>query len=269
MPTATDSKHKIFIDRDGPLFRYILNFLRNKSLNLPDTFAEFAQLRQEADFYQIEPIVTYLDSLNPAKLGKHLSSSTSSLLSSNPTEIESAKSTNKTSYFTIVSKLNQGTVETITGSIKILTALSSLDANSKRFLNCLFTNQNSSTSAPSHTSSSSTGQNPCNLDSFICEFKFMHEEKLVCCKPCNEAKQSSLNQLVVRAAKRYAITTGYWDDMFYLAIESGAPNREQLSSILTEKFNCKLLSSCLSDRRASYDDNAPTNLVERWAFNLS
>ena len=61
IPTATDIKQRIFIDRDGPLFRYILNFLRDKRLNLPENFTEYAQLRQEADFYRIEPIINHLD----------------------------------------------------------------------------------------------------------------------------------------------------------------------------------------------------------------
>ena len=33
-----DSKGRVFIDRDGVLFRYILDFLRNGRLILPDKF---------------------------------------------------------------------------------------------------------------------------------------------------------------------------------------------------------------------------------------
>ena len=33
-----DSKGRIFIDRDGVLFRFILDFLRNGTLILPDNF---------------------------------------------------------------------------------------------------------------------------------------------------------------------------------------------------------------------------------------
>ena len=31
-----DSKGRVFIDRDGRLFRYILNYLRNEYLTIPD-----------------------------------------------------------------------------------------------------------------------------------------------------------------------------------------------------------------------------------------
>jgi hypothetical protein len=48
-----DSKNRIFIDRDGVLFRYILDFLRNKRLSLPENFAERDRLRVEADYYRL------------------------------------------------------------------------------------------------------------------------------------------------------------------------------------------------------------------------
>jgi len=46
-----DSKNRIFIDRDGVLFRYILDYLRNKKLSLPENFSERDRLRVEADYY--------------------------------------------------------------------------------------------------------------------------------------------------------------------------------------------------------------------------
>ena len=48
-----DSKNRIFIDRDGVLFRYILDFLRNKRLSLPENFAERDRLRVEAEYYRL------------------------------------------------------------------------------------------------------------------------------------------------------------------------------------------------------------------------
>ena len=48
-----DSKNRIFIDRDGILFRYILDYLRNKKLSLPENFSERDRLRVEAEFYQL------------------------------------------------------------------------------------------------------------------------------------------------------------------------------------------------------------------------
>lgn len=64
--------------------------------------------------------------------------------------------------------------------------------------------------------------------------------------------------------KKIGITTGYWEDMFYLTLESAVPNREQLCSIMSEKHNAKLLSSSVCDRRSSYDENSTSTLVERW-----
>ncbi|XP_016840419.1 BTB/POZ domain-containing protein KCTD16 [Nasonia vitripennis] len=46
-----DAKGKYFVDRDGVLFRYVLDFLRNQALVLPEGFRERARLRQEASFY--------------------------------------------------------------------------------------------------------------------------------------------------------------------------------------------------------------------------
>ena len=60
IPTAQDGGGSFFIDRDGKLFRYILNFLRNDKLTLPENFAELVQLREEVDFYQIEPMLKAL-----------------------------------------------------------------------------------------------------------------------------------------------------------------------------------------------------------------
>lgn len=59
-PVAKDSRGNFFIDRDGPMFRYVLNFLRSSKLNLPDNFQEFDQLAEEADFYQIPRLIEAL-----------------------------------------------------------------------------------------------------------------------------------------------------------------------------------------------------------------
>lgn len=44
----------LFVDRDGPLFAYILHFLRTDKLSLPEQFREVARLKDEADFYRLE-----------------------------------------------------------------------------------------------------------------------------------------------------------------------------------------------------------------------
>lgn len=55
-----DSKGKYFIDRDGVLFRYILDYLRNKKLVLPENFQESKRLATEADFYELPTLASQL-----------------------------------------------------------------------------------------------------------------------------------------------------------------------------------------------------------------
>ena len=56
-PTAHDSQGNYFIDRDGTIFGFILNFLRSSQLALPADFYQWDQLSVEADFYQIQPLI--------------------------------------------------------------------------------------------------------------------------------------------------------------------------------------------------------------------
>lgn len=57
IPVLRDTQGNIFIDRDGKVFRYILNYLRSSCLDLPNGFSELALLRREADFFQIRPLL--------------------------------------------------------------------------------------------------------------------------------------------------------------------------------------------------------------------
>ena len=58
-----DGNGHYFIDRDGGLFKYVLNFLRCSTLRLPTDFKETSQLIAEADFYQILPMINELMTL--------------------------------------------------------------------------------------------------------------------------------------------------------------------------------------------------------------
>ena len=49
IPIVLDSlKQHYFIDRDGQMFRFILNYLRNQRLVVPEKFDEYEQLYEEA-----------------------------------------------------------------------------------------------------------------------------------------------------------------------------------------------------------------------------
>jgi len=61
MNPSLDENGCFFIDRDGELFKYILNFLRSSRLSLPQGFKDFDQLYAEADFYQITPLLLSLE----------------------------------------------------------------------------------------------------------------------------------------------------------------------------------------------------------------
>lgn len=56
-----DHSGKYFIDRDGSLFRYILDFLRTKRLHLPEDFREIARLKTEAEFFEMRGLEQQLE----------------------------------------------------------------------------------------------------------------------------------------------------------------------------------------------------------------
>ncbi|KAH3886473.1 BTB/POZ domain-containing protein KCTD6-like [Dreissena polymorpha] len=63
MSPSLDENGCYFIDRDGELFKFILNFLRSSKLSLPESFKELDQLALEADFYQITPLIECIELL--------------------------------------------------------------------------------------------------------------------------------------------------------------------------------------------------------------
>ena len=58
--TKPSEDGSFFIDRDGTYFRFILNYLRNDELILPEGATFLKELRKEAEFYQIQGIVDEL-----------------------------------------------------------------------------------------------------------------------------------------------------------------------------------------------------------------
>ncbi|XP_002162056.1 BTB/POZ domain-containing protein KCTD16 [Hydra vulgaris] len=67
IPTVKDFHNRIFIDRDGDLFRVILEFLRNEVLSLPGDFKEFDRLLLEANYFKINELVKELEFLELSK----------------------------------------------------------------------------------------------------------------------------------------------------------------------------------------------------------
>jgi hypothetical protein len=63
---SNDSKHHVvlpqhyFIDRDGKMFRHVLNFLRTSALSIPESFDEIELLCDEVKFYEIQPLARYV-----------------------------------------------------------------------------------------------------------------------------------------------------------------------------------------------------------------
>lgn len=62
-----DAKNRVFLDRDGALFRYILDFLRDQELNLPDGFRERSRLKREAQLLRIGALVKLLEAEEEAR----------------------------------------------------------------------------------------------------------------------------------------------------------------------------------------------------------
>lgn len=74
MKTSDDGT--FFIDRDGTYFRFILNYLRDGKLSLPEGATFLEEIEAEAEFYQIRGILEELGRPKPAarsNLGTNLS----------------------------------------------------------------------------------------------------------------------------------------------------------------------------------------------------
>lgn len=57
IPSTRDQKGRYFIDANGEMFKYVLDFLRRNQLLLPKGFKEYDLLLAEAEFYQIQPLI--------------------------------------------------------------------------------------------------------------------------------------------------------------------------------------------------------------------
>jgi hypothetical protein len=61
LPSTRDALGRYFIDRDGDLFRYILDYLRDNNPEfIPNDANLMLALLREAQFYQLEGLIHYL-----------------------------------------------------------------------------------------------------------------------------------------------------------------------------------------------------------------
>ncbi|XP_019384049.1 PREDICTED: BTB/POZ domain-containing protein KCTD12, partial [Crocodylus porosus] len=104
-----DSKGRFFLDRDGFLFRYILDYLRDLTLVLPDRFPERSRLQREAEYFQLPDLARRLapDAPEPAEAAAEGSASppaparSPSLLPLTPSQSLDAGGGRRSGYITI------------------------------------------------------------------------------------------------------------------------------------------------------------------------
>lgn len=61
-----DARGRFFINRDGVLFRYVLDYLRDGALRMPEGFREVQRLRLEAEYFGLTGMLRYLDAVRTA-----------------------------------------------------------------------------------------------------------------------------------------------------------------------------------------------------------
>ena len=66
-PMKPSEDGTFFIDRDGTYFRYILNYLHDGKLSLPEGATVIEEIEAEAEFYQIQGILEELGKPRPSK----------------------------------------------------------------------------------------------------------------------------------------------------------------------------------------------------------
>lgn len=62
-----DAKGRVFLDRDGVLFRYILDYLRDDAIQLPEGFREKQRLLKEAEHFKLNGLIKCIQALTEAQ----------------------------------------------------------------------------------------------------------------------------------------------------------------------------------------------------------
>ncbi|XP_076169699.1 BTB/POZ domain-containing protein twz [Ptiloglossa arizonensis] len=85
IPIVLDSlKQHYFIDRDGGMFRHILNFMRNSRLLIPENFADLDLLLEEARYFDIAPMCRQLEQMKKERIKNGSTTTTTTMSSSSP-----------------------------------------------------------------------------------------------------------------------------------------------------------------------------------------
>ncbi|KAJ8300830.1 hypothetical protein KUTeg_022349 [Tegillarca granosa] len=66
-----DERGTYFLDRDGPVFRFILNYLRSSKLITPQGYRELHLLREEADYYGLDELVAEINKILASRRRKN------------------------------------------------------------------------------------------------------------------------------------------------------------------------------------------------------
>ncbi|KAK3107309.1 hypothetical protein FSP39_011592 [Pinctada imbricata] len=56
-----DERGSIFLDRDGYVFRFVLNYLRTNKLIVPNGYKELHLLKEEADYFGLDDLVAEVE----------------------------------------------------------------------------------------------------------------------------------------------------------------------------------------------------------------
>lgn len=64
-----DAKGRIVLDRDGVLFRYVLDYLRDDVVQLPDGFREKQRLLKEAEYFKLNGLIKCIQALTETHAG--------------------------------------------------------------------------------------------------------------------------------------------------------------------------------------------------------
>jgi hypothetical protein len=98
-----DGNNRLFIDRDGSLFRYILDYLRNKIL-LIDDLNEKIRLKIEAEYFKLPNLVKLIENNEQ----RSLPTSALSMSNNNTSSITKITSSAKSLNDKIVGKIGSG-----------------------------------------------------------------------------------------------------------------------------------------------------------------